>query len=78
MLLIPQPRLFACASGVDPAHHDLARWRGDHRREGEPCRLSAAQQEQLKGVLLQLHGAAAAGCRTELWTLKRIGEVIRK
>jgi len=40
--------------------------------------LSAAQQEQLKGVLLQLHGAAAAGCRTELWTLKRIGEVIRK
>jgi transposase len=38
--------------------------------------LSAAQQEQLKGVLLR--GAEAAGYRTELWTLKRIGEVIRK
>jgi integrase len=30
----------------------------------------------LKGVLLR--GAEAAGYRTELWTLKRIGEVIRK
>ena len=65
----------------------VVRWHQAHRRDkwnglsarpipGRPCRLSAAQQEQLKGVLLR--GAEAAGYRTELWTLKRIGEVIRK
>src|SRR5215831_7484523 len=65
----------------------VARWNQAHRRDrrnglrarpipGRPCRLSAAQQERLKGVLLR--GAEAAGYRTELWTLKRIGEVIRK
>src|SRR5499426_4145370 len=65
----------------------VVRWeqayRGDKRNglrarpiPGRPCRLSAAQQEQLKGVLLR--GAEAAGHWTELWTLKRIGEVIRK
>src|SRR5262249_10092645 len=65
----------------------VVRWHQAHRRDkwnglsarpipGRPCRLSAAQQEQLKGVLRR--GAEAAGYRTELWTLKRIGEVIRK
>jgi transposase len=65
----------------------VVRWNQAHRRDewnglrgrpipGRPCRLSAAQQEQLKRVLLR--GAEAAGYRTELWTLKRIGEVIRK
>ncbi|HEY3068181.1 MAG TPA: winged helix-turn-helix domain-containing protein [Methylomirabilota bacterium] len=65
----------------------VVRWNQAHRRDrrnglrarpipGRPCRLSAAQQGQLKGVLLR--GAEAAGYRTELWTLKRIGEVIRK
>jgi transposase len=65
----------------------VVRWNQAHRHDkrnglrarpipGRPCRLSAAQQEQLKGVLLR--GAEAAGYRTELWTLKRIGEVIRK
>jgi len=38
--------------------------------------LSATQQEQLKTLLLR--GAGAAGYPTELWTLRRIGEVIRK
>jgi len=38
--------------------------------------LSAKQQEQLKVLLLR--GAGAAGYTTELWTLRRIGEVIRK
>ena len=46
------------------------------RSPGRPCRLSARQQEQLKTVLLR--GASAAGYPTELWTLRRIGEVIRK
>src|SRR5262249_29372453 len=65
----------------------VVRWNQAHRRDrrnglrarpipGRPCRLSAAQQEQLKDVLLR--GAEAAGYRTELWTLKPIGEVIRK
>jgi transposase len=38
--------------------------------------LLASQQEQLKAVLLR--GARAAGYATELWTLKRVGEVIGK
>jgi transposase len=46
------------------------------RSPGRPCHLSAGQQEQLKTVLLR--GAGAAGYSTELWMLRRIGEVIRK
>lgn len=65
----------------------VVRWEQSHRRDqrnglrarpipGRPCRLSPTQQEQLKTVLLR--GAGAAGYPTELWTLRRIGEVIRK
>ena len=39
-------------------------------------RLVAEQKEKLKEILLQ--GARAAGYPTELWTLKRIAEVIEK
>ena len=39
-------------------------------------RLGAEQKERLKDVLLK--GARAAGYPTELWTLKRITEVIEK
>ena len=39
-------------------------------------RLGIDQKEKLKEVLLK--GASAAGCPTELWTLKRISEVIKK
>jgi transposase len=38
--------------------------------------LSAGQLEQLQALLLR--GAGAAGYSTELWTLRRIGDVIRK
>ena len=65
----------------------VVRWDQAYRRDkrnglrarpipGRPCHLSATQQEQLKTVLLR--GAGAAGYPTELWTLRRIGEVIRK
>ncbi len=65
----------------------VVRWEQAYRRDkrnglrarptpGRPCRLSAKQQEQLKVLLLR--GAGAAGYTTELWTLRRIGEVIRK
>jgi len=43
---------------------------------GRPCRLSAGQKRALAKVLLR--GARAAGYSTELWTLRRIGEVIRR
>jgi transposase len=43
---------------------------------GRPSYLSAEQQTHLAQVLL--HGAQAAGYRTEVWTLKRIAKVIRQ
>jgi len=71
--------------GVSPS--SVVRWEQAYRRDkrkglrarpipGRPCRLSSVQQGQLKAVLLR--GAGAAGYATELWTLKRIGQVIRK
>ncbi len=65
----------------------VVRWEQAYRRDkrnglrarpipGRPCRLSNRQQQQLKVVLL--HGASAAGYATELWTLRRIREVIHK
>jgi len=43
---------------------------------GRPCRLRPGQKRSLARILLR--GAQAAGYSTELWTLRRIGEVIRK
>lgn len=65
----------------------VVRWEQAYRRDkrnglrarpipGRPCRLSNRQQQQLKVVLLR--GASAAGYATELWTLRRIREVIHK
>jgi transposase len=75
------------ARRVDAAVSSVVRWQQAYRRDkrnglrarptpGRPCRLSATQQQQLKALLLR--GAGAAGYATELWTLRRIGEVIRK
>ncbi len=74
------PRVAASLSSV-------VRWEQAYRRNkrkglrarpipGRPCRLSARQREQLKVLLLG--GPGAAGYTTDLWTLRRIGEVIRK
>ena len=43
---------------------------------GRPCRLSTTQKKALAKTLLR--GAQAAGYSTELWTLRRIGEVIKR
>src|SRR5437899_1675120 len=75
------------AEQVGAAISSVVRWEQAYRRDkrnglrarpipGRPCRLSVAQREQLKTVILR--DAGAAGYRTELWTLRRIGEVIRK
>lgn len=75
------------ARRVTASLSSVVRWEQAYRRDnrkglrarpipGRPCRLSARQQEQLKVLLLR--GAGAAGYTTELWTLRRIGEVIRK
>jgi transposase len=75
------------ARQVQASLSSVVRWEQAYRRDkrnglrarpipGRPCRLSAKQQEQLKAVLLR--GAGAAGYATELWTLRRIGAVIRK
>jgi transposase len=72
---------------IEASLSSVVRWEQAYRRDkrnglrtqpipGRPCRLSARQQEQLKTVLLR--GAGAAGYPTELWTLRRIGEVVRK
>ena len=42
---------------------------------GRPCRLSAKQKKRLEELLLR--GAQAAGYSTELWTLRRIGVLIK-
>ena len=75
------------ARRVDASLSSVVRWEQAHRRDkrnarrarptpGRPCRLSAAQQGQLNARLLR--GAGAAGYATEVWTLKRIGDVIRR
>lgn len=43
---------------------------------GRPPKLSRAQRERLKRVLLK--GPLAAGYPTDLWTLKRVAEVITR
>jgi transposase len=50
-------------------------WR-EHRHPGPSRRLSAKQRERL--VVTLKRGARAYGYPTELWTLKRVAEVIRK
>ena len=43
---------------------------------GRPCRLSDNQLESLRGLLLR--GATAHGWHNDLWTSKRVAEIIRK
>src|SRR5580700_819868 len=50
-------------------------WR-EHVHPGSERRLSARGQKDLLGILVT--GARAYGYPTDLWTLKRIAEVIRK
>ena len=43
---------------------------------GVPSKLSNDQQETLREILLQ--GATAYGYKTDLWTLRRVADVIKK
>ena len=50
-------------------------WR-EKARPGRPRRLTPVQRKQLQEILVA--GALARGYPTDLWTLKRVAEVIRK
>jgi transposase len=65
----------------------VVRWWQSYRRKGargldsrptpgRPCRLSRSQKRRLEKLLLD--GARSAGYATELWTLRRIGDLMRK
>lgn len=79
--------LSAVARQLHCAKSSVSRWRGAYRRKGDnglrpvpipgrPCRLSPAQKRALASTLLK--GALAQGYRTDLWTLERIAQLIRK
>ena len=74
------------ARAVGAALSSVVRWSQAYRRDtrtglrarpipGRPPRLTKAQQERLRRLLLR--GARAAGHTTELWTLKRIATLIQ-
>jgi transposase len=75
------------ARRVHCAASSVMRWRNDWRRRGadslrvgfspgRPRRLTRSQERRLLRILLK--GAIANGYRTELWTTKRVAEVIRR
>lgn len=75
------------AQGSGASLSSVVRWFQAFRRRGpkgllpkptpgRPCQLRPGQKRSLAKILLR--GAQAAGYSTELWTLRRIGEVIRK
>ena len=71
--------------GVNPS--SVTRWKQmlekdgmeglkQRKAPGKESKLSEEQQEVLRGIILQ--GAAAYGYKTDLWTLRRVSEVIKK
>ena len=75
------------ARRIGCAASSVMRWRNAWRRRGEdslrvrfspgrPRRLTKRQERRLIRILLQ--GAVAHGYRTELWTTKRVAEVIEE
>ena len=75
------------ARRVHCAASSVMRWRNDWRRRGadsfrvgfspgRPRKLTRSQQRRLLRILLK--SAIANGYRTELWTTKRVAEVIRR
>src|SRR5919108_1017891 len=75
------------ASAVGASLSNIVRWAEVYDKEGSeglkskpipggPPHLTEAQQKKLEKILLK--GALKAGYSTDLWTLKRIGEVIKK
>src|SRR3989338_1052078 len=75
------------AKELNSSLSSVVRWHQAYRKKGRggltsrpntgrPALLSERQQKTLTAVLVQ--GPLAAGYSTELWTLKRIGQVVRK
>jgi transposase len=75
------------ARRIGCAASSVMRWRNAWRRRGadslrvrfspgRPRRLTRRQERRLVRILLR--GAVANGYRTELWTMKRVAEVIEK
>jgi transposase len=86
-LLTAGTSLSAVARAVSASVSSVFRWAATYQRKGargldprptpgRPPRLSRAQRAQLERVLLK--GPRAAGYPTELWTLARVAEVIRR
>ncbi len=79
--------LSAVARAVSASVSSIFRWAGMYRTKGRrglqprptpgrPPKLSRAQRARLERVLLK--GPLAAGYSTDLWTLKRVAEVITR
>lgn len=77
----------AVAQSSGAALSSVVRWFQAFRRRGlrgllpkptpgRPCRLQKAQKRHLERILLR--GAQKSGYSTELWTLRRISEVIKR
>lgn len=77
----------AIARWIGASKSSVVRWRDAYRRNGvkalrpkptpgRPSRLSARQKKGLIRTLSE--GPLAAGYGTDLWTLKRVAQVIRK
>ena len=75
------------AKELDSSLSSVVRWWQSYKKEGRqgiqsqakwgrPPLLADQQQKDLKKILLQ--GASSAGYTTDLWTLKRIVQLIRK
>jgi transposase len=75
------------ARAVSASRSSVHRWQATYRQDGwsglksqpapgRPARLSGQQRDRLADLLLQ--GALSAGYATDLWTLARIGQMIRK
>lgn len=72
---------------VQAPSSSVRRWRAAWKRSGEaalaakphpgaPRKLTASQEQKLLRILLR--GAAAAGFDTELWTCRRVAQVVEK
>jgi transposase len=86
-LLKAGKNLSAVAHAVSASVSSVFRWYEMYRKKGRqglrpqptpgrPPKLSTSQEKRLTTVLLK--GPLAAGYRTDLWTLKRVAQMIRK
>ena len=86
-LLKTGKKLSVVASAISASVSSVFRWWQAYLKKGmsslrpqavsgRPPKLSPAQQEKLLGMLVD--GPLAAGYATDLWTLARIGRIIRR